>query len=317
MSLDLTSTPLGRLLDDELAFSPSYQGVFSNHLAMALVALDQLGAPASVLEATFEAHASDESEPRDDTQLLGERRGEVDSIGVTASIRQRVPALLAGPNTALFHPLIRLGYALDCGHQGQVAAALLDWERRLEVLPLLEPSVGDRRLGDVASALSSLPKGTWRTTFDLDGVARRPDLSAQAAMLDVAAVDALDQVSDFALRAHVTADAFVTLHLVTGARALRAVTTELEPAVAASLVASTMPAMLVAFAAVGAPVLLDDTELDRLREGPLPTVELIVRRAVASPDPHVIKLANTALVEEERTSDPLYRLIAARVVGAV
>ena len=43
------SPTLGRLLDDELAFSPSFRRYYSNHLAMALVALDQLGAPAEVL----------------------------------------------------------------------------------------------------------------------------------------------------------------------------------------------------------------------------------------------------------------------------
>ena len=39
--------------------------------------------------------------------------------------------------------------------------------------------------------------------------------------------------------------------------------------------------------------------------------------AIADRDPHVIKLANVGLIEEERTADPLYRFAAAHVVGLV
>ena len=49
----------------------------------------------------------------------------------------------------------------------------------------------------------------------------------------------------------------------------------------------------------------------------LPTREQIAERAISDRDPHVIKLANVALVEETRTGDPLYRYSAARVVGLV
>jgi hypothetical protein len=75
--------------------------------------------------------------------------------------------------------------------------------------------------------------------------------------------------------------------------------------------------MAVAFAAVGAPPLLDATELDAVRSLPLPSREVIEERAIRDRDPHVGKLANVALVEEERTGDPLYRFLAARVVDLV
>lgn len=58
-------------------------------------------------------------------------------------------------------------------------------------------------------------------------------------------------------------------------------------------------------------------QLDDVRRTPLPDASEITDRAVESTDPHVIKLANVALVEEERTGDPLYRFAAARAVGAV
>lgn len=313
-----TSPLLDRLLDAELAYSPSFKGLYSNHLAMTLVALHQMDAPPEALRATFDATTATESEPRHDVEELDLRRREVARHGIEDTVRTRVTGLVSGPSSQLFHPMIRLAYALDVGHEGQVAAALLDWERRHEVLPVAEPtpgpSPGPRRLADVAADLAATPPGTWPPTFDLEGIARRPEL--RAALAGVAIDEqTLDDVSSFALAAHVAADHFVSLHMVTGARALRAVSRRLDPDVALRLVASTVPAMAVGYAAVGAPPLLGPTELDARRGAPLPSRDLIAERAVADHDPHVIKLANVALAEEERTGDPLNRYVGARVVG--
>lgn len=310
------ATALARLLDAELAFSPSFLRRYSNHLAMALAALYRLGAPESVLQATFDAHAARESEPRTDVDVLAERRREVARDGIAATVAARAPAVTGAPGSQLFHPVIRLSYGLDVGHEGQVAAALLDWETRYHALPLPAPTPGTRRLADVAAALAELPAGTWPHTFDLDGIARRPELRAA---LDGVALDeaTLDDVSAFAIAAHTTADDFVTLHLVTGARAVRVLGDWLDADAMQHLVASTVPAMAVGYAAVGAPPLLGPAELDDLRRSSLPSRQEIAERAVHDHDPHVVKLADVALVEEERTGDPLYRRAAARVVGLV
>jgi hypothetical protein len=311
-----TTPTLDRVLDGELAFSPSFQRYYSSHLAMALVALHQLGAEAHVLEATFDAHAQGEPEPRDDRDVLDERIQEAARAGVAATVRDRVAALAAGPGSQLFHPMIRLAYALDTGHEGQVAAALLDWERRHQVFPVPGVPTGVRRLRDVAADLAQHPVGTWTHTFDFDGTARRPEMHDGLAGI---AFDenALDDISSFAIAAHLTADDFITLHLVTGARALRAVTPYVEHDVAVQLVASAATVMAVAYAAVGAPALLSEGDLDAIRHAHLPDRNAIAERAIADDDPHVIKLANVALVEEARTSDLLYRYAAARVVGLI
>lgn len=309
-----SSTTLARLLDEELAFSPSFRRHYSNHLAMVLAALDQMGARPGVLQATFDAHARSESEPRGDVAALDQRRREVASDGIAATVRARVPALAPGPHSQLFHPMIRLAYALDVGHEGQVAAALLDWESRHQVLPIPEPTPGTRRLPDVAADLAAHPPGTWPRTFDLDGIARRAELSA--ALTDVALDDAtLDDISTFAIAAHAVADDFITLHMVTGARAVRAVSAWVDQDTAQRLIAHTVPAMGVAYSAVGAPALLGPGELDALRRTALPSRETIAEQAIRNHDPHVVKLVNVALVEEDRTGDLLYRHSAARVVG--
>lgn len=315
MASSTTTSTLTQLLDDELRFSPSFQRIYSNHLAMELVALEQLGAPADVLQHVFDVHAADESEPRGDHDALAALRDEVRRAGMAQAVRTRVPALAQGPSTALFHPLIRLAYGLDATHEGQVAAALLDWSTRHHVLVRPDPAPGQRRLTDVVTDLAAQP-GRWDSTFDLDAVARRPDL--QASLRGLALDDhTLDDVSAFAITAHVTAEAFVTLHLVTGARAVRAVAELLDEHTAAELFAWTAHAMVVAYAAVGAPPLLDSTGLDAIRMLPLPTPETITAHAIDDLDPHVVKLVNVALVEEARTDDPLYRYAAARVTRLV
>lgn len=197
-----------------------------------------------------------------------------------------------------------------------MAAALRDWERRRDVLPVAHPRWGTRRLADVAADLSARPPGTWRNTYDLHGVARRPEL---AAALDGLALDeqTLDDLSSFALAVHVAADAFVSLHLVTGARAVRRVAELLDEDLAMRLAAATATTASVLHAAVGAPPLLPAAELGARRGLALPSPQQVAERAVADRDPHVIKLANVALVEAQRTGDPLYRFVAARVVGLV
>ena len=120
-----SSTPtstLEQLLDDELRFASSFRRIYSNHLAMELVALDQLGAAPDVLRHVFDAHAAGESEPRVDRDELAVVRHEVRRAGIATAVRTRVPTLVHGPSTALFHPLIRLAYGLDVDHEGRVAA---------------------------------------------------------------------------------------------------------------------------------------------------------------------------------------------------
>lgn len=308
-----TESTLARLLGDELAFSATYNGRYSNHLAMALVALDQLRAPTAALEATFDAYASGASEPRDDRAALDEQIAEIEQGGIDATLDRRIPPLAHGPGARLFHPLIRLGYALDAEHDGQVAAALSDWKEHLLDLSIDVPTSGTRSLRAVADGLAAQADGDWGRTFDLAEVAARPQVRAAVADVRIDA-STLDEVSAFVIAAHITADDFITLHMVTGARALRTVGAHLAPPLAAALIAGAVPIMTVAYAAVGAPAILDDAALDELRHRELPSRSEIAEQAARSADAHVIKLANTALVEEARTGDRLYRLAAARVV---
>ena len=55
-ALGQASPTLARLLDEDLAHSPSIQGMYSSHMAMMLVALEQMGATEDRVQALFERH---------------------------------------------------------------------------------------------------------------------------------------------------------------------------------------------------------------------------------------------------------------------
>lgn len=309
-----SSVTLRRLLTEELSYSPTIQGIYSDHTAMALAALDQMGASDARLEELFRRQTTSEAEPRTDVDELEARRAEVRRLGIAETVRRRVPHLVVAPGSALFHPAIRLAYALDADHADQVAAALLDWETRREILDLASPSPGDRDLYDAAASLTASAEGTWDRTYDLERTARRREVADALHGVDLDRLD-VDDIADFALSVHVAADTFVSLHMVTGARAVHRISQMLEADVTARFVAAAATTMVVLHATVGAPPLPSPAEAERLRSTELPSMSQIAERAIADDDPHVIKLANVALVEEERTGDPLYRLVAARVVG--
>lgn len=309
------SSTLDALLDADLAFSTAYLRVYANHLSMTLVALEALGAPPSVLEETF-ADFQSQATPREDPEVVAAVRGEVARDGIEATVRGRMPAVVDGPGTQLFHSVIRLAYALDAEHEGQVAGALVDWERRNRVLPVPEPSRGTRRVDEVIALLGAQADvvESHHSIRDLDAIARLDGFRRAVAELEIDE-HTLDEVADLALHAHVAADDFFTLHMVTGAHAVRVVREHLDDEVAAHLAARAVQVMVAVYLGLGPPTLPSAHDLATLRPAELPSWDEIAAAAVADRDAHVVKLTYVGRAEHRRTGDPLYQLVAARVVG--
>jgi len=311
------SPTLGRLLDGELAFSTVYRRYYASHLAMSLVALEALGAPPSVLEDTFAAHER-HATPREDPAAVDAVRAEIARDGIETTVRAHAPALVDGPGSQLFHAAIRLAYGLDAGHEGQVAAALVDWEGRNTVLPVAEPTRGTRRMPDVLAMVATAPDITRRdhSIRDLGAIAELDGF--RAAVGELALDDhTWDEIAALALHAHVAADDFFTLHMVTGAHAVRVVSEVLRGEVADRFAARTVQVMATAYLGVGAPTLPTPDQLDAIRRPPLPSWDEIAAAAVADGDAHVVKLVYVSRAEHGRTDDPLYQYLAARAVGLV
>jgi hypothetical protein len=252
---------------------------------------------------------------RGDTTVVDAFRAEVAADGVDATVAAHLPRFVESPGSEWFHSMIRLAYALDAGHGGQVASALADWTTYGRILPGEPPDGGVRAPLEVMRVLVDAELEAPGSHADLGGVTRQPAFATLVA--DLAVDDDLDRLAAGAAAAHVAGANLATLHLVTGVQAARALLPRLGSDDRRRFARRVSQAAVAGFVAAGRPPLPTDEALDRLRAAPLPPWEEVRIEAVASPDVHVTKLVYTAVLESEATGDDLYGWLAAREVGLV
>ena len=141
------------LLEDNLRYAPDFGNRLSNHLSMALVALEKMGAPPSQLEAFADSYVKN-LEPIPERRRaanmdspdrhLGEadRFGDyvdfftfrVGEVGNEPVVRGWVPILLPGMSGAGFHGMIRTAYAIMTKLPDEIATALAYWASAYQFL---------------------------------------------------------------------------------------------------------------------------------------------------------------------------------------
>lgn len=311
--LPATQLDLHRALRSGLAYSASYPAgrlSLSNHLPMVLTSLYRLHAPAESLQAHLLRMAPRlvHLDPTSDEARLGrDFATELERDGRALVLVHHLPRLLAASETAGFHGLIRLAFALDANHPGELAQALAGWQVRLESLGPL-PTSGGRvdKLADVLSAAAAEP--TWglapqkdTTIFDdmhqclalpgFDGFVSGPNAPAPAALT-------LDALAEASLAVYLASRNFVALHLVTGCHALRLVLphAKLDADQTHAVLRGFWRAWLAAWLSIGRPkpdwvaVYLGGPASEADWQAAVPAI-------AASRDDHRIKLAWTALDE--------------------
>ena len=134
---------LERGIADGLRYGAEFEGGMSNHLPMTLVALHRLGADATRLRAfndhyrtrlepleaatevvTKETLASFAGSHRSNAELRLFFKSQLADVGRQRLLEQTLPNLMPGVGGGAFHPLLRLGYALDIDHDDEVVEAL-------------------------------------------------------------------------------------------------------------------------------------------------------------------------------------------------
>ena len=149
-----TSTALTTLLDRAQAFAPEYGGNLSNHLPMALVALNSLGADVTRLEAFFTIGSARLDPAPPFAQAFGNwsaKRGdltafaslrthfsqEIAASGRDATLRQTLPLLIDGVGAAAFHGLLRTASAVSIIRRAlrKTSSRALSWSNCLETRP--------------------------------------------------------------------------------------------------------------------------------------------------------------------------------------
>jgi hypothetical protein len=320
-------TSLVERLDAGRRHDCEYGDGLSNHLPMALIALDRLGADAAVLSA-FETSYATRLPPApppqpwpdgdDWTGRFGDRSAYAayrslfarwrDEEGAGAMLSQVLPRLMPGCSAVAFHGLIRTAYGVSSRHAGELVAGLAYWACRF--MPL-----GDLGKPTAKTALASDPEVPLRTLeatpSDAYLIADRMRQSARTnrrlpqvvAALDIGP-GTLDSLARLAAHAHAHSGNFVALHLVTSAHGLRILLPFVEE-----------PLMAVrwywqAFAtAVCAAEFKPSPAPD-----PLPWDD-IVARALRSPDEHVIKLVDSAREQAAALGGQVWALAATRAVS--
>lgn len=303
--------------------APQYGPRLTNHLPMALVALDRMGASAAAMQA-FAAHYATRLVPFADepgavdplehlgtgkhyAQIARHFRGRIDAAGSVAVLRDWVPVLLPGLATAAFHAMIRLAYAVDAEDDAQIALALAYWVTGHKPLPA-SMATADDSPGRIAATLAAAVGGH---VFEPGNIGdRMRQLAAHPALAAMAIQPkqlSLRDIAQFSIGAYAAREDFTNLHTVTGCHAFRL----LLPFAADQQLAlrHLWQAVLVAY--------LTTVHPDK---GPSPAVLIrsmdeIRALACASLNDHVIKICYTSLCEYREYGDDRYLAVASRNVA--
>lgn len=324
-----TPTVLNALLDRAQAFAPEYHGNLSNHLPMALVALNSLGAGAGRMASFLSIYSAklypappvapvckDWTAKRGDLTAFASLRSHfadaMASEGRDATLRQTLPLLIDGVGAAAFHGLLRTASAVVAEHEDELASGLAHWACWYVQLA---PFVAAQTVAnlDVLSWLVSIDAQAtgWRSEAGL--ITWRMTAFAQTAAFhdgaDRLAVHdgTLRELASQALSMYLRTKNFTVLHLVTSAHALRL----LMPWLDAPLTATRHYAR-----AYSAGVAASGVKID----APIMAVNILpwpeaLRAAIAADDEHVIKLVYACHEEWKVTGDFDYQRAASLVVG--
>jgi Questin oxidase-like len=320
---------LHALLDDAARFGPEYGAGLASHLPMGLVSLRALGADGPRLQAFFRTESArllpapaPQAWPAGDA--WAGRLGDIAAWpvyhdlfsqwlaaeGAADVLAQVLPQLMPGCAAAAFHGPIRAAAALRAGHAGELAAGLAYWAARHQLLgPLRPPSARARTVADPLTLLRRLQAVPSRRPL----IAQRMASAAGNAVLQASVPrlaigpDTLARLSQLAAQAYAGSGNFTALHMVTASHAMRV----LLPFVDAG---EATDAALRWFWQAWATALVAACLKPR---PPVPLLPwpVILQRALASSDAHVIKLVDACHDEEAAHGGTGWQQAASRAVA--
>jgi hypothetical protein len=332
---------LAKLLTDAAIYSPEHGGGLSNHVPMALIALDQMGAAPSRLNDYQRSQVKwleTLPAPRGEVvpgawpfrkanhaafaELRADFQRRIAADGWESVLRATLPELAPGLSAAAFHGMIRTAMGVTARHEGEIASGLAYWAAHWQRLGLPEPDAAPLP-GGVGDFLARL-----RDDGRLAPPAEMPELIDDA-LLAVSRLKGFSEVihwpdweqiglRDLALvgaEIYGASGDFTALHLVTGAQAAAVLLPYVEtPKV---LLPWLWQGMAAGYIAIGRPALPSADTLALWRNATVPGWQEILQRAVTETDVHVVKLIYSSLYLGRLTGDRLYRWLAARETGVL
>ncbi len=310
-------------------YHPAYKNGLSNHLPMALIALQRMGATPAQLEAFYchyvprlEPMPADAETPTSGLkELLRDSRGSMARLpvlragirkaireaGLEATLRELLPVLIPGVSAAAFHGIIRLAYAVQAEAPEEAAIALAYWAA--EYLELGElPAPKTASLEAIAGQLGPVTRNhEFRPGIITDRMAEVAALPKFRAAASQPGSLALDTLAAFALAAYRRTGNFTLLHGVTGCHALRILLPLIDNQERA--LRYYWQALLVAWLSTGALDITTVTATDNAAPG---NWQELLRAACRASDEHVIKMVYTCWAENRHYGQEEY-LAAARI----
>ncbi len=328
--------PTRARIDAALRFSAFYRDYLANHLPMALVALDRMGADDAAIE-RFALRYEPKLDPLlpathaiaagDTTRYLGVSDAfaawvayfdaRIGAAGTAAVLGEWIDRLAPGVGTAAFHGAIRTAYALESGSDRELAHALAYWAAAYEPLSVPGTLGGAESASQVLAARARDPAYAGRRLPGRSIAVRMQQAVSQpgfAALAGRVAADRLelDDLARAMLRCYAASGDFIILHGITGCHAFRALAPFARDANAA--LAQLWIAVLAAYLGAGSPR-VDGWGVpgDDVLAWPV-----ILERARRCDDEHDVKLVYSCWCEWQRTAEEDYRRAAsARVCHAL
>jgi hypothetical protein len=331
---EIVSHVLQELLDEELGTDPTTVRGLTNHLPMALVAKNGLGADAGELKRFATAYSTRIVAIDSPTTQLDERTWhtaignyaaaadlrtyfvkQVIEAGPDETLRSHLPALLPGVSGAAFHGVIRLAYAIEVSSPSRIAAGLAylaETGRPLKVLPHAEGTTNDPTaiLAGLFAA-PDLPVPTRLKSIDeeMRAVAQSDVCDAAVSSLEIDG-ETDEKLASAALHLYASTDDFTALHGVTGYEAISSIRPWVDDQELLSRFA--FQALVAAYLSIGVPPLWSRDQLDEFIASNEHDQLEVASVAAFSDDEHVSKLVYTARRSWSKTADPLYLAVAAR-----
>lgn len=331
---------LAKLLSDAAIYDPEYGGGLCNHLPMALIALDQMGATPAQLNDYQRSHVSwlqrlpaprgavapgawpfRKGVPSGYVELRADFARRIAAEGWEPVLRATLPDLARGLTAAAFHGMIRTAMGVTARHEGEIASGLAYWAAHWQRLGLAEP--GTPLEGDALALFARLrddarfaPPAEQPELIDerLLAVSRLKGFAEVLAWADPARIGIKDLALAAAL-AYAASGDFTALHLVTGAQAASVLLPYVEgPQI---LLPWLWQGMAAGYIAIGRPALPSAETVALWRNATVPAWQEILQRALGESDEHVVKLIYSSLQLGRLTGDRLFRWLAARETGVL
>ena len=320
----MTHDKICRLLIKEgHRYNVSYGDNLTNHLPMALVALDKMEADKKELQNFYNDYTkklellskkSDFKKIISIEEHLGDHsyfltyleffRDEILSKGYTQVLKEYIPLLIKSPSSCAFHCLIRTSYAVSSGISHEIAMALAYWSSEFISF---KTKVKSEKI-EVADELINFSLQFFNFNFAPGNISTRmkevDNLLFKSKNCITFPEYSLASIAEVALNLYAKTENFTLLHGVTATHAFRTLLPYIDDKNLA--LQNLWQGIVIAFLSTG----IAYPHLPPVYEDPKTNWEKIFKEAVKSTDPHTIKLVYTSWEEWKEYANDLYIQIA-------